>query len=441
MTLLQKRFIYSGFFLLFAISTPLLIFYTAGYSYNTKRGALQNTGLIMVEAKPKSLNILLNNILVAQQTPARIKDLTPGKYLLTLAKDNYYPWEKNITITADQANFIQNITLIKKNIPQQLFEAEESNIKPLFNANKILYLAKAKTAPELIIYDLTNNQTQKIYTFKTGEKIELLAVAPSENKILLKNSLNNYSIFNLSTNEIFNLTTLIGKTSTIKWHLSDDNIVYFTNSQGLWQADLFNGKKILVESVTNLSDFWLTEKQKITIFKVNDRNLFKYQDLLTNWQQVGTIKNNLKIWGVWQNKIIFKDPINQEVLVADIFSTEKQQRLMAKNLIWWDDHTLLTYTDWEISFYSLTEEKSYLINRYGEKIQALTTLDQNRRLVLVLNNNLQLMELADTERLNNLDLLKTEKISNLSVDLTGKNLFFSAQIGQQSGYYLLNLLD
>ena len=238
-----------------------------------------------------------------------------------------------------------------------------------------------------------------------------------------------------------NLTTWLGEIKLLRWHPSDDNLIYFVNAQGLWQADRFAKKIKLLDGTTGLADFWLTDQQKIITFKIRQKTLFLYQDRLTGWQQTAEINANFRPWGSWQQKLIFFNPLDQQVLLVDLFDTQRRERLSVSEVFWWDSQTLLLYNDWEIYFYNLEEGRSNLLTRYSQKISALRYLPSRQQLVFIAGDAIQFFELNDAEGLNSQELLRAQNLQKLALDASGKYLYFVGKIGQQEGLYQLVLFD
>lgn len=95
MSLRVRRIIYLTFILIFAIATPLIILYTAGYRYNLKKNKIQKTGILILKSRPKEATIYLNEKIQKEKTPARIANLLPEDYFVRVEKENFYPWQKN----------------------------------------------------------------------------------------------------------------------------------------------------------------------------------------------------------------------------------------------------------------------------------------------------------------------------------------------------------
>ena len=84
------------FILLFLIIAPAIILYAAGFKLSKNGLAIQKTGMFIIDSNPRGAKIFINgqvqkkfiNILFNKNrfitTPAKIKNLLPGEYDLSL---------------------------------------------------------------------------------------------------------------------------------------------------------------------------------------------------------------------------------------------------------------------------------------------------------------------------------------------------------------------
>ncbi|KKR32678.1 MAG: hypothetical protein UT64_C0026G0020 [Candidatus Falkowbacteria bacterium GW2011_GWF2_39_8] len=101
MTLTTRRFLYITFILSFLIITPLVILYANGYTFSLNKKSIVKTGMLVLNTKPESANIYLNGVpeetflgsyfgkRIKVTTPAKIKNIIPGEYLVRVELENY----------------------------------------------------------------------------------------------------------------------------------------------------------------------------------------------------------------------------------------------------------------------------------------------------------------------------------------------------------------
>lgn len=114
MTLLQRRIIVFLLLLVFAISAPLLIFYAAGYRYNTRLKRIEQLGLLYITAEPNGTRLLVDGQSYKVDKELIVDDLRAGSYDITLSKDGYYSWSKRLAIQQGQTTFIRDVGLLRE---------------------------------------------------------------------------------------------------------------------------------------------------------------------------------------------------------------------------------------------------------------------------------------------------------------------------------------
>ncbi len=97
--------------LVFLTVAPILILYTAGYTYNLKKRAIERNGVLIVDGLPKAARISIDGVDTGKTTPYTFQTLSPGWHTITVEKEGYSSWEKQLTIHPEQVTFANNIRL------------------------------------------------------------------------------------------------------------------------------------------------------------------------------------------------------------------------------------------------------------------------------------------------------------------------------------------
>lgn len=99
------------FFITFIALAPTVVFYTAGYRWNPKKGAIERNGTLIIDTAPKGATIVLNGKTLPDRTPVTLQNVAPGAYTIRLERDDYHPWEKTLEVKAERVTFANNIRL------------------------------------------------------------------------------------------------------------------------------------------------------------------------------------------------------------------------------------------------------------------------------------------------------------------------------------------
>lgn len=118
-----------------------ILFFAEGYRINIKRMSIYKTGIVSIVAYPKDAQIYVDSTLVKNDSSfdktLYSANLRSGYYNITVLKEGYTTWEKNIKIESGQVKRFSSIILFKENaIPEKLNDQNKINL--LLNPNDIL---------------------------------------------------------------------------------------------------------------------------------------------------------------------------------------------------------------------------------------------------------------------------------------------------------------
>jgi PEGA domain len=116
------------FTLIFLIFAPILVFYTAGYRWNPKKGIVEKNGTVILDTTPRGANIFLNDQNIDETTPATLQNIAPGTYTIRVEKPGYHTWEKTLSVLQERVTFANEIFMWPQLEPELLFSQEISKI-------------------------------------------------------------------------------------------------------------------------------------------------------------------------------------------------------------------------------------------------------------------------------------------------------------------------
>ena len=95
---MSRRFLFTILTLLVIISGALLaVFFAKGYRLSTETGTITGTGIISVVSEPDRASVYLDGHLTTA-TNDNINSLIPKKYKVTIEKEGYISWEKEVEV-------------------------------------------------------------------------------------------------------------------------------------------------------------------------------------------------------------------------------------------------------------------------------------------------------------------------------------------------------
>ena len=161
-----RDFIFNSFVVIFFIATFLLSLYASGYKFDLRfpinfNRILVRTGMISIETEPKNALIYLNGKTQTTpklelfrkenlRTPAKIKNLLPGSYTLSIEKEGYWPYQEKIEVYSGQTTNLENINLYKSSNPNLKSVSSENYLEEEIIINQDFDLIFLKESKKII---------------------------------------------------------------------------------------------------------------------------------------------------------------------------------------------------------------------------------------------------------------------------------------------------
>jgi hypothetical protein len=124
-----RTILFSLLFLVFIIFSPILVWYSLGYTFDFEKKAFVKTGLLYVQTKPPQAQIFLSGKYKKKTDRifgrAKILRLIPKKYLVEIKKENYLPWKKELEIKEGEVTEVLGIILFPQKINFKELEKKE----------------------------------------------------------------------------------------------------------------------------------------------------------------------------------------------------------------------------------------------------------------------------------------------------------------------------
>lgn len=95
----------------FLITAPLVVLYTAGFRYEFGNNTIVKTGVLSVSTIPKGALLSVDGKDVSTKTPVVVDTILPGTHLLTIQKEGFFPWKKELEVFSQSTTFADNVVL------------------------------------------------------------------------------------------------------------------------------------------------------------------------------------------------------------------------------------------------------------------------------------------------------------------------------------------
>lgn len=117
---LHRRLLPWVYVVTFFLVAPMVIFYTSGYRYNSKKATIEKRGTLLTDSTPTGASIWIDGQPTNSETPAVFQELTPGFHQIRFQKDQYLPWEKTLEIKPERVTFANEAHLWLANPVMQM---------------------------------------------------------------------------------------------------------------------------------------------------------------------------------------------------------------------------------------------------------------------------------------------------------------------------------
>jgi hypothetical protein len=110
MHLLIRKILLITSIVIFLVLAPIIILYAMGYRSGLLNSSNPSVGVLLVETTPRRAQINLNGE-EKGSTPRAITNISPGEVSLSLQKEGYLSWQKNISVIPTSVVNVTNVRL------------------------------------------------------------------------------------------------------------------------------------------------------------------------------------------------------------------------------------------------------------------------------------------------------------------------------------------
>ncbi len=164
----HRRVLLWVFVIMFLAVAPSAIFYTAGYRWNPKKGAIERNGTVIIDTIPEGAKITMNGTVLAKASPVTQQDVAPGTYRIALTLSGYHPWEKVLDVRPERVTFVNDVEFWPITTdPSAIDETSARAIETSPNGRYVAYVRNRNGEMGVSIIDSTNGKRSE-YGFSTS---------------------------------------------------------------------------------------------------------------------------------------------------------------------------------------------------------------------------------------------------------------------------------
>jgi len=440
--------------ILFFLIAPIILLYSQGYRFDFDKNKIVKTGGIFIEVSNTSAEIYINEKFVDKTgffaNTVLIENLLPKKYNIEVKKTDFQTWQKNLDIEEKQVTKVENILLVKQNIP---FNVLEQNIEEFLvseDQKKILF--KETQEQGWTLEELTFDSGLRKTILEEKDLIELgvsftsvaeLKWNTEENRILIKtkdskeNIIYLLSDYNLEEPILSEINLLDKEVKNILFNPNNQNEIFYLKDQTIFKKDITSKEsesRIFLNNIITFEatkDYMLWLSTSGFIFKENyldeTKETLNEKPFSIKLEKEYKIKEqNSRIFLLEDNTIYYVSPGQTLKKIMDNFKGVKVLSDSQK-AICWNNHEI-----WILKF-GPSYTKIFL-NRFSETIEDCLWFNPDY-LIFNLGDQIKISETDTRDKINIFSIkeLKNPKIfynnslENLYI-FSENNLFSSNSI-------------
>lgn len=440
MPLALRRIIFYVSTVIFLVTAPLIIGYTAGYRYHFKQHRIVRTGGLFVATDPKDATIEINNTLRNETSPASILNLTPGDYLVRVTKDGYWPWEKRLPVESERMTFASAIVLFKNETPTLLKSGDVTDAAITSRDNTILYRSGDDTINEVW---MQRGAISTLLWRSSGTPRTIGSMTRAGTVLMVDGITHGPVLISPDKNTIpLDLGTLVTPPFLKPlFDLNDQNIVY-----GLTKGTLtsVNTKTRVVRPIaTEVRDYLPTKDGILAISEKKKPELLRITGATTThivtleggatelFEPIGTLQ---AYWDSVHNETILIDLKKSDLALT----THLPGKIIAANTAT-DDTAVITATDHEIWRTVLRSNRSELITRVSDPLVSTYVHPSGSVIIYVTADHVRAIELDDRDGRGVYDLANFDHIDSTALSRDGANLLIAGTRDGSRGLWQLTI--
>lgn len=485
MTLIKRRIILFFTVILFIALSVGLVFYAMGYRFNPGYNEIRQVGIIDVAATPSDADIYLDGEQVGNRSPYQIKDLYPGTYRVSVQKDGYQTWEKDILVNAREVSWIRNArTFIANPEQKSLFEGEIVSLLETKNKQAIFFIEKqqieqAEEQPEEEVETAETKNTFVIQALNsdTGEITQIATLETNEDSLEIKEiaSDNKTLLIQSTSEESTTWSTISGDQESTELSFEKEetpaNITFFPGSNN--EFLYLNNESELIKRGQDDSEIIIDDF--VNHFSTSNNTIHYIRDAEDNIPTVRAFNTGFALGEQTPDDVVILPtqkitPANGSAIKVNNFgdvavNTEDKGLLLFDNdrnriiklgsdvkdfSFGPNTRKILFHNGTEVSFYEMSpENEEYLrqayqanqvnlLTRYSTPITSMGLYVDEAWVWVALENEIKLIEL-DERGSRNTYTLPAKTSTSVFQQENGEDLFFYNQAEQEiHSYYIFD---
>jgi len=292
---LQLTFVYGIMILAVVAIVAVLVLFVQGYRFNRYNGRLEQGGLVQFDSQPSGATVTADNSELANKTASKIV-LSAGTHTITIDKDGYNPWKKDVIVKPGTVLWLNYALLFPTNpkVNTAVRYTSVASALPSPNERMMAVLADA-TIPEITLTTLdTDRPVTTKFTVPTSaytqpadgtvQSFSLLEWDKDSHLLLMKHTVNNtqeyISVDSRDASRAVNVSAGLGvSVSAMHYALNDSNVVYMLTASHELRRGNISSMTLSGPLASAVGGFSVSESNVIvyeTLPDINDQRIVGY---------------------------------------------------------------------------------------------------------------------------------------------------------------------
>ena len=392
MSLKSRRAFFYIYIGLFSLAAPLVVLYTAGYRFDFLNQRLVQVGALIVSSVPKGATVSLDGQEQPGRTPLINKRLLPGSYELTLSKDGYQSWQREIVVQSRQTTEVQNAVLFLNTEPELIKDLHPSVFAAKPDGSVIAYGVKADSWFELWTYSPTSQEFFLLDRLSSSKLLE----------------------------------------PELHWS-HDGYLLILEDGTGAFNKQFFYTNQGPLETSPDWFASWSFVKQSghVALNKTTGVESQTVAILPPGHYLLSDVYNNMLLVHDWQT---------ERLILVDAATNGPPILLNAEATFYhWHGTNLLYGDGTELHLYNPSINSDILITRSGVQILDAVPFPEGQAILTVTPTTITASDISDPGRPVNTLIVAVEIMKAFWLDTRGRNGYFFGTVDGQNGLYQLPL--
>ena len=238
---IQLTFVYTLMGLAVLSILTILVLVIQGYRYNRFDGKVEQGGLVQFNSRPTGATVTVDDETLANKTASKVT-LTAGTHTVTMARDGYSTWKKDVLVKPGTVLWL-NYARLFPNSPKVATAANFEGVATALPSpnHRLMAVVPKSTEPEITLASLNDDTPQitkvavpaSAYTAPAEGQAQAFALEQwdkNNNLLLVRHTYGDkteYLSLDIRDGKARNITTELGVAATqIAYSLGDSNVLY-----------------------------------------------------------------------------------------------------------------------------------------------------------------------------------------------------------------------